>query len=195
MRKDQINLGDLSFLVADSNPYSCSIAHSILRGFGANRVIEVRTTREAVVVLTEQKIDMLICDAKLPPDGGLSFVRSIRRDPQSPCRTLPVLVLSGDTRISLIKEARDSGANMLVGKPMSPSSFYDRLAWVVFNPRKFVETNKYFGPDRRFRIEGLPDGVGHRSEDQEVSVAEDIGPALSQNEIDGLLQAARSGGA
>ena len=84
---------------------------------------------------------------------------------------------------------------MVVAKPMSPSSVYDRLAWVAFHPKKFIDVETYVGPDRRNRIEGLPNGIGRRAEDQQTSVGEDVGPALSQNEIDGLLQQARSGDA
>jgi two-component system chemotaxis response regulator CheY len=95
-------------------------------------------------------------------------------------------------RISTIKHARDSGANMVVARPMSPFSIYERLAWVAFNPRKFIDSETYFGPDRRFKIEGLPDGVGHRKGDTDVDVGESTGPTLSQSEIDNLLNFART---
>ena len=130
-----------------------------------------------------------------PPTGGLALIRAIRRDPENPCRTIPILVVTGDTRTSVIKGARDSGANMVIAKPVSPASLYERLTWVAFHPRSFAETTNYFGPDRRFKIEGLPDGTGRRTGDAgSVAVGAEEGPALSQNEIDDLLQAARTSG-
>jgi two-component system, chemotaxis family, chemotaxis protein CheY len=192
MRDAAINIGGLSFLLADPNPHSTAIIHGILRGFGATRVIEVRNAQDAMQVLADQKIDMLLVEPNLPPAGGLALVRSIRRDPENPCRTLPILVVTGDTRTSVVKAARDSGANMVVAKPVSPAALYERLTWVAFHPRSFAETATYFGPDRRFKIEGLPDGTGRRSGDNATVGAEE-GPALSQNEIDNLLQAARTG--
>ena len=63
-------------------------------------------------------------------------------------------MMTNDAREATIKRARDSGANMVIAKPISPASLYDRLAWIAFNPRKFVDTATYFGPDRRFKIEG-----------------------------------------
>jgi two-component system, chemotaxis family, chemotaxis protein CheY len=193
-RDAAINIAGLSFLLADPNPHSAAIIHGILRGFGANRVIEVRNRHDAIQVLTDQKIDMLLLEPSLPPGGGLAFVRAIRRDPENPCRTLPILVVTGDTRTSAVKAARDSGANMVVAKPVSPTSLYDRLTWVAFHPRPFADANNYFGPDRRFKIEGFPDGSGKRTGDSDATVAADEGPALSQNEIDNLLQASRTGG-
>ena len=77
---------------------------------------------------------------------------------------------------------------MVIAKPMSPASLYDRLAWIAFNPRQFVDTRTYFGPDRRFKIEGYPDGVGRRKGDQMVEIADEVGPALAQDDIDNLFQ-------
>jgi two-component system chemotaxis response regulator CheY len=101
--------------------------------------------------------------------------------------------MTSDTREAAIKTARDVGANMVVAKPMSPASLYDRLAWVAFNPRQFVDSETYFGPDRRFKIEGYPGGVGRRKGDKVVEVAEEVGPALAQDDIDSLFSAARTG--
>ncbi len=82
---------------------------------------------------------------------------------------------------------------MVVAKPISPAKLYDRLAWVAFTPRKFVDAPTYFGPDRRFKIEGFPNGVGRRKGDNVADIAESTGPTLSQSEIDNLLKVARSG--
>jgi two-component system chemotaxis response regulator CheY len=156
-------------------------------------VIEVRDSLGVVKALTGQKIDILLCDAKLPPHGGLKLTHAIRRNINNENRTVPILIMTGDTRATTIKTARDVGANMVAAKPMSPSSLYDRLAWIAFNPRQFIDTATYFGPDRRFKIEGYPSGVGRRKGDQEIVVGEDAGPALSQSEIDNLLNMARTG--
>lgn len=82
---------------------------------------------------------------------------------------------------------------MVIAKPISPASLYDRLAWIAFNPRKFVDTATYFGPDRRFKIEGYPGGVGRREGDKVVEVAAESGPALAQDDIDSLFSAVRTG--
>ena len=92
-----------------------------------------------------------------------------------------------------LKNARDAGANIVVAKPMSPSGLYDRLGWIVFNPRPFVDCATYFGPDRRFKIEGYPGGVGRRKGDKVIEVAAEEGPSLNQNDIDSLFSNARAG--
>jgi CheY-like chemotaxis protein len=188
-----INFRDLMILIADPSPYLCMLVHGILRGFGANKVIEVKHSFGVLETLIGQRVDILLCDAKLPPHGGLSLTRAIRRNTENENRTMPILIMTSDTREAAIKTARDVGANMVVAKPMSPASLYDRLAWVAFNPRQFVDSETYFGPDRRFKIEGYPGGVGRRKGDKVVEVAEEVGPALAQDDIDSLFSAARTG--
>ena len=193
MKNPTVNLRDLVILIADPNAYARRITNGILRGFGANKVLEAEQSLGLFQVLTGQKIDILLCDIRLPPHGGLAVTRSIRRNSHNENRTIPILLMSSDTSESTVKNARDAGANMVVAKPMSPKALYDRLGWIAFNPRPFIDTETYFGPDRRFKIEGYPGGVGRRKGDKQLEVAADVGPALDQNDIDSLFSAARKG--
>lgn len=193
MRQPTINMQDLVVLIADSSAYLRKIANSILRGFGTKSILEVGHCESLVKTLSGQRIDVLLCDAFLPGGEENGAVLAVRRDTTSLHRTMPILVMTGDTRESSIRRARDSGANMVVAKPLSPRSLYDHLAWVALNNRPFVDAENYFGPDRRFKIEGYPGGVGRRKGDKQIEVAEEAGPALEQNDIDSLFTAARAG--
>jgi CheY-like chemotaxis protein len=184
MTPGNLNLNSLIILVADPSPYVTTLIHRMLRGFGASKVLEVRSCGDVLQTLTRQKVDILICDSRLPPHGGLSLTRSIRNKKDSDHRTMPILMMVRDTREATIKLSRDVGANMVIAKPISPANLYDRLSWIAFQPRKFIDTANYFGPDRRFKIEGHPNGVGRRKGDKAVEIAAESGPALGQNEID-----------
>lgn len=172
--------------------YFGSLLFSMLKGFGADKIVQTRDWSGAIEALGTTKIDVLLCDYALPPDGGIKFVRGLRTDAAAPYRKIPILFMTTDARVSTIKSARDAGANMVITKPLSPKSLYERLIWVAFDPRGFVETPTYFGPDRRFKIEGFPDGQGRRAGDMAVEVAESDGSDLSQNEIDSLFAGSRS---
>jgi CheY-like chemotaxis protein len=193
MAERTINLRDLLILIADPSPYLCLLVHGMLRGFGANKVLEVRDSPGVLETLNTHKIDVLLCDGALPPHGGFALTRTIRRNPNNENRTMPILVMTSDTREATVKAGRDAGANMVVVKPLSPANLYDRLAWVAFNPRQFIDTETYFGPDRRFKIEGYPNGVGRRKGDGVIEVAKETGPALAQDDIDSLFNSARTG--
>jgi CheY-like chemotaxis protein len=193
MKNSTVNLRDLVILVADPNSYLRRVVNGMLRAFGANKVLEVEHSLGLLQALSSQKIDILLCDTRLPMHGGLKLTRTIRRNADNENRTVPILLMSSDTSETMIKNARDAGANMVVAKPMSPNSLYDRLGWIAFNPRPFIDTASYFGPDRRFKIEGYPGGVGRRKGDKIIEVAEESGPALAQNDIDSLFSATRTG--
>lgn len=193
MASPTINLRDLVILIADSSPYLSTIVHRMLRGFGANKILECRNSIEVLQTLSGQKIDILLCDARLLPHGGLSLTQAIRRKVDNENRMMPILLMSSDTRETAIRRARDAGANMVIAKPISPANLYDRLAWIALTPRQFVDAPTYFGPDRRFKIEGFPGGIGRRKGDGALEVAEESGPALEQNDIDNLFSAARLG--
>jgi len=160
-----INIKGLVFLVADANPYFSRIVVGLLRSFGASAVTEIRNSFDAIQMLSTQKVDILLCDDKLPPHGGLQVTHAIRRKRDNENRTIPILIMAGDARESLIKIARDAGANMVMAKPVSATGLYDRLAWIAFNLRQFVETPTYYGPDRRFKNEGYS-GIGRRKGDK-----------------------------
>jgi len=188
-----MNLRDLVILIADPSSYITMLIHSMLRGFGANKIVEVRNSIGVLQALTGQKVDILICDLRLPAQGGLQLTHAIRAKKDNEHRTIPILIMASDSREATVKRARDAGANMVIAKPISPASLYDRLSWIAFNPRKFVDAANYFGPDRRFKIEGYPGGVGRRAGDKVVEVAEQSGPALAQNDIDSLFSAIQTG--
>jgi two-component system, chemotaxis family, chemotaxis protein CheY len=197
MTSQTINLKGLMFLVADPNPYFSRIVVGLLRSFGANNVAEVRNSFDAIRTLNGQKVDILLCDDKLPPHGGLQVTHAIRRKSDNENRTVPILIMAGDTRESIIKIARDAGANMVIAKPLSPASLYDRLTWIAFNPRQFIDTVTYYGPDRRFKVENIPGGIGRRKGDKPaqppVPPPEPGEPAMAQSEIDNLFKPARAG--
>jgi two-component system chemotaxis response regulator CheY len=188
-----VNLRDLTILVADSGNYMRRLVYGMLRGFGANRILEAADAADVLSALMQQKIDILILDAKLPPQDGLAVTRAIRRNTDNENRTLPILIMTSDAHQTTVKEARDSGANMVVAKPMSPTTLYDRLVWIAFDRRQFIDCPTYFGPDRRFKIEGYPTGVGRRATDKNVEVGDATEPNLGQDDIDSLFQAARAG--
>ena len=47
MKNSTLNLRDLVILVADPSPYMCMLANSMLRGFGANKAMDARSSIDA----------------------------------------------------------------------------------------------------------------------------------------------------
>ena len=68
----------------------------------------------------------------------------------------------------------------MVAKPLVPAVLLERMLWVARSNRKFVESEAYVGPDRRFRAAGPPEGVaGRRAEDRAVDAEDTPGDQLA----------------
>ncbi len=190
MTSPTINLRDMVILKADPSSYISMIVHRMLRGFGADKILENRNSTEVLQTLNGQKIDIMLCDARIAPHGGLALTQAIRRKIDNENRMMPILLMSSETRETTIKQARDAGANMVIAKPISPASLYDRLAWIALTQRQFVDAPRYFGPDRRFKTEGYKGGVDRRKGENATAVTK-----KSKHAPDGashLLGAARA---
>jgi two-component system, chemotaxis family, chemotaxis protein CheY len=193
MKAAALNFRGSVILIADPSPFLCQLTHGMLRGSGATKVMTARTSVGVIQVLKDQKIDLLLCDSALPPHSGLQLTQAIRRNPHNPNRTVPILIMTGEARESTVKMARDAGANMVIAKPISPSLLFDRLNWIASHARSFIDTPTYVGPDRRFKTEGSPTGIGRRASDHAIEIAEESGPELAPDDIDSLSNAAEIG--
>jgi two-component system, chemotaxis family, chemotaxis protein CheY len=94
-----MNLRDLVILIADPSSYMSMLIHSMLRGFGSNKVLEARNSMGVFHALTAQRIDLLLCDAQLPLHGGLELTHAIRGKKDNEHRTIPILIMTSDSRI------------------------------------------------------------------------------------------------
>ena len=139
----------MSVLVLDDSENMRRILSRLLRSFGFEEFHFASDGQEALNHLREQSVDLAIVDWHVEPLDGIDFTRQMRSMKTSPDPYLPIILLSGFTELERIRIARDAGVNEILTKPVSPESLYGRLTSVVRQPRPYVETGRYFGPDRR----------------------------------------------
>ena len=97
-----------------------------------------------------------------------------------------------EDREAILKKARDCGAHFVMTKPLTPITVLERVLWIAREGRRFVESDTYMGPDRRFKNEGVPAGqVGRRRDDLVGDVGEASTPNMEQDSIDGMLKTRR----
>jgi two-component system, chemotaxis family, chemotaxis protein CheY len=58
-------------------------------------------------------------------------------------------MLTGHSEKNRVLRARDAGITEFLAKPISATALYERILTLVANPRPFIRTKSYFGPDRR----------------------------------------------
>ena len=157
-----INLTGAVTMVVDDSPFSAEITTSALLGFGIRTKYSCRSAPDAMAILAEAEIDLLVVDCEMPGMDGFELVQWLRRS-GPPNAFVPVIMTAAHIRRSMVNKARNCGANFIVTKPFSASSLLERIVWVARDNRPFLEVGEYFGPDRRFRAGDAP-GDERRSE-------------------------------
>lgn len=141
----------LKILLVDDNQHMRVLLIEILRAVGVRHVFEATDGVEALAVMRQTSIDVVITDLSMGPLDGLHFVQLLRRAPESPNPYTPVIMITGHSTERRVNEARDVGVNEFLAKPVTARAVIDRLAQLIENPRPFVRGGAYFGPDRRRR--------------------------------------------
>ena len=160
----------LKILVVDYNRFMRETVRAILNAFGINHVQSASEASKAWSAIAEFKPDICLIDWRMDPGpDGLSLVKRIRSDPTSANPFMPVIMLTGNAEARHVVEARESGINLYLAKPISAETLYNRLVAAVEQAKPFVRTANYFGPDRRGRPRADYGGPKRRESDREAA--------------------------
>lgn len=164
------SLENVRFLLVDDNEHSLDIVRTILRGFGATHVAEASNPADALAHLRRDAVDIVVLDYQLGEHDGVEFLRRLRTEPDSPSPMMPVVMLTAHSESARVKAARDAGATEFCAKPVTAAELLRKIGAVIDNPRPFVRSADYFGPDRRRRDDPAYKGPERRRDrDSEAS--------------------------
>jgi len=169
MSNEENRIAAMRVLVAD--PYSQLreiIRDILLRGIGVAEVLEARNGEEVLTSLRELPCDVVVADAAMNPIGALELTQKIRQGHEGVDPFTPIIVMSGSANLAEIIALRDAGANDYVAKPLSAKILDLRLRALVAQPRSFVRSEDFFGPDRRRHLKSLFRGADRRSHEAET---------------------------
>jgi CheY-like chemotaxis protein len=168
------SLENVATLVVDDNRFTRAVIANVLRGLSIRYVAEARDGHEALSELRNNPIDLVVMDWEMEGMSGAQLLQTIRGGNRGINAMIPVIVVSANTIARNILQARDAGMTEFLAKPVSAAGLYARIASIIENPRRFVRTGSYFGPDRRRRFD--PDYVGprRRNEDRQREDLDDL---------------------
>ena len=124
---------------------------SVLKTLGVGRIEEAANGEEAFHKFSKNNHDIILSDWMMEPGDGLELTHKIRHSTESPNKMAPIILITGYSAWSRVESARDSGVTEFLIKPFTANDIAKRLAYVITNPRDFIETPAFFGPDRRRR--------------------------------------------
>ncbi len=148
-RMSENKLAGLSVLIVEDIRAMRMILRTTLRAFGIEDVIEAADGAAALELLQSRQIDIVISDICMAPMDGIEFTRRLRRLNNGLDPYIPLLMVSGHTEISRVKEAAEAGVTAFLAKPVTPATLQKKLqAMMAASPQK-IKTENYCGPDRR----------------------------------------------
>ena len=158
----RIDFNRLRFLVIDDNQHMRRMVRTLLHGFGTRDVIEAEEGASGFEAVTENAPDIVITDWAMPIFDGLELTQMIRQPGTNSNPYVPIIMLTGHSEKTHVAAARDAGVTEFLVKPISAKSLYQRIVNAVANPRPFIKTETYFGPDRRRTVNPNYAGIERR---------------------------------
>lgn len=161
----------LKILLVDDNHYMRVLLAEILRAIGVKDIFEASDGAEGLQMMRDHPVDIIMTDLSMQPLDGIDFVRLLRNSPDSPNQMAPVVMITGHSTFARVNEARDAGVNEFLSKPLTARGVIERLHQAVENPRQFVRSDDYFGPDRRRRKDANFKGPFRRATDDKKDMS------------------------
>lgn len=161
----------LSLLVVDDEPLMRKLIKSMLNSLGVKKIVLAASGEEALSALRSNPIDIVTCDYDMQPMNGTELVRRLRCDHSHPARKVPIVMVTANAQREVVIDARDSGANEYITKPLSANALKSRLVRALVYEQPFIDIQKYAGPDRRRSRAGVDyTGPKRRKTDVECDV-------------------------
>jgi len=112
----------LSVLIADDSlVMRRMVARSLeLSGVPPHELREACNGAEALGILREAYVDIVLCDLHMPVMDGLELVRTLGSDPAT--ADVPVVIVSSERSPGLIAELEDLGVRGYLRKPFQPEA-------------------------------------------------------------------------
>jgi|SRR5208283_3713785 len=118
----------MDVLIVDDSAAIRKILQRVLRQADVqlNLVYEAGDGAEALVVLSKQKVDLILSDINMPNMDGLELLGKLKAD--AALKNVPVIMVSTEGSQTKVLEAVQLGAAGYVRKPFTPDQIKEKLA-------------------------------------------------------------------
>lgn len=119
-------MGKNVLLVDDSSTMRKIIGRSLRQaGIDFDNIFEASDGIEALEVLENEHVDIVLSDINMPNMDGISFLRE--KSARENIKDIPVLMISTETGEDIIGEAKSLGAVGAIKKPFTPDKVNEIL--------------------------------------------------------------------
>jgi two-component system chemotaxis response regulator CheY len=115
----------MKILIVDDFSTMRRIIKNLLRDLGFNNTQEADDGLTALPILQAGGIDFLITDWNMPGMQGIDLLKTVRADEN--LSTLPVLMVTAETKREQIIEAAQAGVNGYIVKPFTAATLKEKI--------------------------------------------------------------------
>jgi signal transduction histidine kinase/CheY-like chemotaxis protein len=119
-----LNLIDRKILIVDDDPRNIFVLASVLEDFGAE-ILEAESGKEALEVLEQQHVDLILMDIMMPEMDGYQVIQAIRES--KTYNKVPIIAITAKSLKDDSEKCIVAGANDYISKPVE----YDILIRLV----------------------------------------------------------------
>jgi two-component system, chemotaxis family, chemotaxis protein CheY len=118
-------------LIVDDSSVMRKIVERSLRqaGIELEKVVEAGNGAEALGVLRDNQVDLILCDINMPVMDGLEFVRQIGSVESA--KGVPIVMITTEGSESHVVQALSSGARGYIRKPFTPDQVKEHVLPVL----------------------------------------------------------------
>ena len=118
-------------LIVDDSSVMRKIVERSLRqaGIDLEKVVEAGNGAEALGVLKDNPVDLILCDINMPVMDGLEFVRQIGTIETA--KGVPVVMITTEGSESHVVQALSAGARGYIRKPFTPDQVKEHVLPVL----------------------------------------------------------------
>ena len=122
---------NVGILVVDDHPQMRKAILRILESYNFGSVFECAGGIDAIKILKDTSVDLVICDLYLLDTSGFEVLEFIRSQPVR--ADIPVIVVTGEASKEEIVKAADLGANDYLLKPFKPEDLQNKVSTLLNN--------------------------------------------------------------
>ena len=116
---------DMKILIVDDFSTMRRIVKNLLRDLGFTNTSEADDGLTALPMLQGGKFDFLVTDWNMPGMQGIDLLKAVRADPN--LASLPVLMVTAESKKDQIVEAAQAGVNGYVVKPFTAATLKEKI--------------------------------------------------------------------
>lgn len=117
----------LQLLIVDDHKTMLRIVRNILEQIGFENIDEASDGTEALQKLVRKKYDLVISDWNMMPMTGLQLLQFIRTDQTYNHKKVPFIMVTAESKVENIMEAKKAGVDNYIVKPFNASTMEEKI--------------------------------------------------------------------